>query len=85
MQECQVERAELDAKIITSKARQRYLEHLGRSSSQEDDEDEDDEKACILCRCDFKRGYITSCAHIFCEVSALLASYLLYLTVSRIA
>lgn len=28
--------------------------------------DEDDE-CCILCKCEFTRGYITQCAHVFCE------------------
>lgn len=65
MEECTVERMELEGKINTSRARQRYLNHLAKNK-EEGITDEDDE-ACILCRCDFKRGFITQCAHVFCE------------------
>lgn len=51
------ERAELDVKINTGRARQRYLEHLAKSQ-EEGTMDEDDE-CCILCKCEFTRGYIT--------------------------
>src|SRR3984957_6772912 len=56
LQTCKVEQDGLAAKITTSRARQRYLEHLART--QEEGLDEDDE-ACVLCRCEFDRGYIT--------------------------
>ncbi|KAG2135375.1 SNF2 family N-terminal domain-containing protein [Suillus bovinus] len=65
MEECAAERMELEGKINTSRARQRYLDHLAKNK-EEGITDEDDE-ACILCRCDFKRGFITQCAHVFCE------------------
>ncbi|KAG1773736.1 SNF2 family N-terminal domain-containing protein [Suillus placidus] len=65
MEECAAERMELEGKINTSRARQRYLNHLAKNK-EEGITDEDDE-ACILCRCDFKRGFITQCAHVFCE------------------
>ena len=55
MEECEAERRELEDKINTSRARQRYLEHLANKDGFSDEEDE----ACILCRCDFKRGFIT--------------------------
>ncbi|THH15865.1 hypothetical protein EW146_g4683 [Bondarzewia mesenterica] len=55
---------ELDVKINTGRARQRYLGHLLES---QDDSDNENEGACILCRCEFTRGYITQCAHVFCE------------------
>jgi len=48
-----------------TRARQRYLDNLV-NNHDELDSDEDD-RACILCRCDFNRGYITQCAHVFCE------------------
>ncbi|KAG1750477.1 SNF2 family N-terminal domain-containing protein [Suillus paluster] len=57
MEECAAERIELEGKINTSRARQRYLNHLAKNK-EEGVIDEDDE-ACILCRCDFKRGFIT--------------------------
>ncbi|KAG1816837.1 SNF2 family N-terminal domain-containing protein [Suillus subaureus] len=65
MEECAAERMELEGKINTSRARQRYLDHLAKNK-EEGITDEDDE-ACILCRCEFKRGFITQCAHVFCE------------------
>ncbi|VDB95380.1 unnamed protein product [Peniophora sp. CBMAI 1063] len=52
--------AELDGKIKTGRARERYLQHLT-------EEGDDEEDGCILCRCDFNRGYLTECAHSFCE------------------
>ncbi|KZV72312.1 hypothetical protein PENSPDRAFT_576385 [Peniophora sp. CONT] len=52
--------AELDGKIKTGKARERYLQHLT-------EEGDDEEDGCILCRCEFNRGYLTECAHSFCE------------------
>ncbi|THH04137.1 hypothetical protein EW145_g5749 [Phellinidium pouzarii] len=43
-------------------ARRRYLENLA------DNDDEDDEdNCCILCRSEFTRGFITQCAHVYCE------------------
>ncbi|TRM60097.1 hypothetical protein BD626DRAFT_572197 [Schizophyllum amplum] len=58
------ELVQLDARINTNVARQRYLEHLGKKGEEDEDEDEE---ACILCRCEFVRGFITPCAHIYCE------------------
>ncbi|KII84144.1 hypothetical protein PLICRDRAFT_179819 [Plicaturopsis crispa FD-325 SS-3] len=66
IQMCTAEEDELAAKINTNKARQRYLENLARHQTEEGEVDEDDE-CCILCRCDFVRGFITECAHVFCE------------------
>lgn len=66
LQEAVLEQTALDVRINSNKARQRYLENLAMGKQTGDpDEDED---ACILCRCDFIRGYITQCAHAFCEV-----------------
>ncbi|KAJ3518518.1 hypothetical protein NM688_g9427 [Phlebia brevispora] len=59
------ERAELDAKINTGHARQRYLEYL--ASAQADGSLDVEEESCVLCKCDFTRGYVTPCAHVFCE------------------
>ncbi|KAI0697783.1 SNF2 family N-terminal domain-containing protein [Cytidiella melzeri] len=56
---------ELEVKINTNRARQRYLEHLAKA--QGDGDLDEEEEACILCKCDFTRGYITQCAHVFCE------------------
>ncbi|KAF9459395.1 SNF2 family N-terminal domain-containing protein [Collybia nuda] len=58
------ERKELEAKINTTRARQRYLEHLAKTK---DDGVTDEDENCILCRCDFTRGFITQCGHVFCE------------------
>lgn len=62
LQACRTEQTELEAKINTSRARQRYLDHLAKNDGM----NEEDE-TCILCRCDFTRGFITQCAHVFCE------------------
>lgn len=59
LQESAAERNELEAKINTSRARQRYLEHLAQNKEAGDDDDDDDEGSCILCRCEFIRGFIT--------------------------
>ncbi|KAJ7595983.1 SNF2 family N-terminal domain-containing protein [Mycena floridula] len=60
----QVEQAELDGKMNTNRARQRYLDHIAKNKDEVIDELEED---CILCRCEFLRGFITQCAHVFCE------------------
>ncbi|KAF7317918.1 SNF2 family helicase [Mycena kentingensis (nom. inval.)] len=65
LQECITEQNELAGKISTNRARQRYLDHI--SKTHEADDDEDEAATCILCRCDFLRGFITQCAHVFCE------------------
>jgi E3 ubiquitin-protein ligase SHPRH len=48
-------------KINTTRARQRYLDHLAndRGKSLGDGDSDEDENCCILCRCEFKRGFIT--------------------------
>lgn len=51
------DQTDLDAKINTGRARQRYLDHLAKSQ-KEGDVDQDD-RCCVLCRCEFSRGYIT--------------------------
>ncbi|KAI9456133.1 SNF2 family N-terminal domain-containing protein [Lactarius psammicola] len=62
--------AELERKINTGRARQRFppispqLTHL---SEAQDAGDGEAEEGCILCRGEFIRGYITQCAHVFCE------------------
>lgn len=45
----------LGAKINTRRARQRYLEHLAEGGSGADVDD----AICILCQCEFSRGFIT--------------------------
>ncbi|KAJ6485956.1 SNF2 family N-terminal domain-containing protein [Mycena sanguinolenta] len=63
--ECVTAQRDLGVKINTNRARQRYLDHLSKNKlSGEQDEDEE---TCILCKCDFIRGFITQCAHVFCE------------------
>lgn len=48
---------QLEDKIATGRARQRYLNNMAKIQ-QEGSIDEDD-RTCILCRCDFLRGFIT--------------------------
>ncbi|KAK7030788.1 SNF2 family helicase [Favolaschia claudopus] len=59
------EQRDLSAKINTNRARQRYLDHLSKDKVSGDNDE--DEETCILCKCDFIRGFITHCAHVFCE------------------
>ncbi|KAJ7460553.1 SNF2 family N-terminal domain-containing protein [Mycena latifolia] len=66
LQECTTEQRDLAAKINTNRARQRYLDHLSKNKMNAEPDDED-EHTCILCKCDFIRGFITQCAHVFCE------------------
>ncbi|KAJ7743179.1 SNF2 family N-terminal domain-containing protein [Mycena metata] len=63
--ECANQQRDLAAKINTNRARQRYLDHL--SKDKVSGEKDEDEETCILCKCDFIRGFITECAHVFCE------------------
>ncbi|PFH49282.1 hypothetical protein AMATHDRAFT_148016 [Amanita thiersii Skay4041] len=65
IQECTNEWRELQARINTNRARYRYMMYLAKK--KEKGEVDEDEEYCILCRCDFLRGFITQCAHIFCE------------------
>ena len=51
------ERTILETKMNTTQAQQRYLDNLV-NNHDELDRDEDG-RACILCRCQFTRGYIT--------------------------
>jgi E3 ubiquitin-protein ligase SHPRH len=57
IQAAKAEQYELEAKINTSRARQRYLDHLSKNK-EEGTIDEDDE-TCILCQCEFNRGFMT--------------------------
>ncbi|KAF7289508.1 SNF2 family helicase [Mycena chlorophos] len=63
----QTQQRDLAAKISTQRARQRYLEHLTKHKHTMDDDSDDEENACILCKCSFTRGFLTDCAHVFCE------------------
>lgn len=57
LQKNQTTRTELDKKINTARARHRYLNHLASKEGETGDDEEGD--VCILCRCEFLRGYIT--------------------------
>ncbi|KAG6335414.1 hypothetical protein ID866_3675 [Astraeus odoratus] len=65
MKTCETECTDMGNKITSGRARQRYLDNM--TQNQQDDSIDDDDKACILCRCDFIRGFMTPCAHAFCE------------------
>ena len=91
MESTEFENANLGVKINTRRARQRYLEHLAEDGSRA----HDDDAVCILCQCEFLRGFVTqwyvaspsrgmytdilNSAHIFCEVRC---AHLHLLTVS---
>ena len=57
MRDLRQKQSELDTKIKTARARQRYMDNL--SKSHEEGTIDEDDKTCILCKCDFIRGYIT--------------------------
>ncbi|KAI6106659.1 SNF2 family N-terminal domain-containing protein [Pisolithus croceorrhizus] len=59
---CDKEHGELGRKIATGRARQRYLDNLGRT--QDDGSMDEDDRTCVLCRCDFSQGFITPCVPI---------------------
>ncbi|KAG7442066.1 uncharacterized protein BT62DRAFT_982607 [Guyanagaster necrorhizus] len=63
IQECEAERARLEDRLKTSRARQRYLDNLAKDRDEAKDIDDE----CVLCGCEFERGFITVCAHVFCE------------------
>ena len=46
-----------ETKINTARARQRYMDNL--SKLHEEGTLDEDDRSCILCKCDFIRGYIT--------------------------
>jgi E3 ubiquitin-protein ligase SHPRH len=52
-----VERATLETKMNMTRARQRYLDNL--VNNHDELESDEDDRACILCRCAFTRGFIT--------------------------
>lgn len=56
IQACEAEETEIDKKVQTAEARQRYLQNLTSSSDDTIDAQED---SCILCRCEFVRGFMT--------------------------
>lgn len=64
---CKIEQQELNGKLNTMRARQRYLENLADGNVVGDGDE--DEKTCILCRCDFVRGYITQWYVNFCSLN----------------
>lgn len=57
IEENKTTRVELEKKINTARARHRYLNHL--ANKEEEGGEDDEEDACILCKCEFVRGYIT--------------------------
>jgi E3 ubiquitin-protein ligase SHPRH len=54
---CIVEQNDIEDRIKTNRARQRYLVHLAKNV--EDGTVDEDDETCILCRCEFARGFIT--------------------------
>lgn len=62
MQDCVLERAALETDLQRLKARQRYLGTLTsekKDKEKDGDNQEDEDQTCVLCRCDFVRGFIT--------------------------
>ena len=52
-----VERKTMETKMNMTRARQRYLDNL--VNNHDELELDEDDRACILCRCEFTRGFIT--------------------------
>ncbi|KAI8992837.1 SNF2 family N-terminal domain-containing protein [Trametes punicea] len=65
IKELREQQAVLETKINTARARQRYMDNL--SKSHEEGTMDEDDRTCMLCKCEFIRGYITQCAHVYCE------------------
>jgi E3 ubiquitin-protein ligase SHPRH len=59
IQACITERRDLEAKVNTNRARQRYLDHLVKNKEEGIADDDDDNDTCILCKYEFNRGYMT--------------------------
>ena len=57
MTDVRQQQADLETKINAARARQRYMDNL--SKSHEEGTSDEDDKTCILCKCEFVRGYIT--------------------------
>lgn len=60
LQDLRVEETEFDTKVTANRARQRYLDHLSKVRDADPEERDEDEECCILCRCEFIRGFITA-------------------------
>lgn len=56
LQKCQADKTELENRVKTTKARHRYLSNIAQNKDQDEEEDEN---CCVLCRCEFTRGFIT--------------------------
>lgn len=54
---CLQEERDAETKAKAGKARQRYLTNLAQD--QESGDRDEDDAACILCKCEFTRGYVT--------------------------
>ncbi|KAK0502526.1 SNF2 family N-terminal domain-containing protein [Armillaria luteobubalina] len=63
VEECEAEKARLEDRLKTNRARQRYLDNLAKDRDEAKNIDDE----CVLCGCEFERGFITACAHVFCE------------------
>ena len=60
-----------EREIIKLQARQRYLKNL----AENEDEDEED-SICVLCRCEFVRGFMTQwCVHLLIASTPLILAY----------
>lgn len=60
-----------EREIIKLQARQRYLKNL----AENEDEDEED-SICVLCRCEFVRGFMTQwCVHLLIASTSLILAY----------
>lgn len=57
---------QLDTKITVGRARQRYLANLVHNKAKMAEDDDDD--VCILCKCEFIRGYITQWCALFSAI-----------------
>ncbi|KAF9007147.1 SNF2 family N-terminal domain-containing protein [Cyathus striatus] len=67
LQECMLQETELEKNVQNKRARYRYLSNLATNKDAGDEEEEEEARMCILCRCDFSRGFLTQCGHVFCE------------------
>ncbi|KAG0212392.1 hypothetical protein BGX28_006361 [Mortierella sp. GBA30] len=63
--DCLEEEQRLQTEIVRLVSKQRYLEHISASSSQQSPTEE--ERLCLICRSQYHLGLMTECGHVFCE------------------
>lgn len=56
---CEQEFGEIERSVNARQARQRYLDRMRNP----EEEEEEEEQICVLCKCEFDKGLMLSCAY----------------------